>query len=438
MALIIVLIGVFLLLVLLLVFKFNAFISLLLVSFAIGVAEGMTVTDTLSAIVKGVGSTLGSLALVLSFGAMLGKMIEESGAADRITFSLISLFGKNHIQWAVLLTGFCIGMPMIYNAGFLVLIPLIYTLAASTKLPLLYLGIPMAAALSVTHGLLPPHPGPTTIAILFKADINTTLLYGILVAIPTVILAGPVFSRLIIKLEPIQESGPTEAAIHEKKSMPGLAISVLTAIVPVFLMLLAAVINFLSIKGSVVADFFNFLGDPTIALFLALMLSIYTLGIFRGRKMPDIMQSLTVSVQGITMILLIIAAGGAFKEVLIQSGVGVYVADAIRDTSLSPLLLAWLIAACLRLTLGSATVAAITAAGIVLPAIGASSVKPELMVLAITSGSLMFSHVNDIGFWMFKEYFKLSLKQTFLSWSIMETIVSVAGLIGVLLLNTLL
>lgn len=438
MSLLVVICAILLLLILMLILRFNAFIALILVSFAVGIAQGMPLATTLGSVTKGIGSTLGSLALVLAFGAMLGKVIEESGAAHRITYSLIKLFGKQNIQWAIVITGFLVGLPMVYNAGFLVLIPLIYALSRTAGVPLLYVGIPMAASLSTTHGLLPPHPAPTAISVLYKADVNVTLLYGVLIAIPAVILAGPVLSKFFTKCRVTPPENLYQERNIPESEWPSLGTSLLVALLPVLLMLASAVVSMSAPKDAPVIQLFNFLGDPNIALMLAVLIGVYLLGVRKGKKMDDLMKSLSASVGSIAMIVLIIASGGAFKQVLLDSGIGDDIKGLMMNVSFSPLILAWVIAAVLRLALGSATVSAITAAGMVQPMLANSGVSPELMVLATSSGSLMFSHVNDIGFWMFKEYFNVSLKQTFLVWSVMETIVAVVGLLGVLLLNVIL
>ncbi len=430
-----ILLGIGLLLILIIACKLNAFLALVLVSMVTGIAQKMSMADTVLSIQKGIGSTLGSLALILSFGAMLGKLIAESGAAQRISTSLINAMGIKKIQWAVVITGFIVGLPMFYTAGFVILIPLVFTISASANVPVLFIGIPMAAALSVTHGFLPPHPGPTSIAVLFKANINLTLLYGLMVAIPAIVLAGPVFSKFVknIKAEPLKKFYNPKILSNEE--MPSFRISIFTVLIPVLLMTLAAVSD-LFLKDSRIGKIFIFVGDPVIALLIAVLIAIFTLGVSRGKKMQEVMNVIADSIADIGMILLIIAGGGAFKQVLTDGGVATYIADALKDTSVSPLILAWLIAAALRVALGSATLAALTSAGIILPLIATTS--PELMVLSIGAGSLMFSHVNDAGFWIFKEYFNLTIGQTLRSWSIMETIVSVTGLIGVLIINALL
>ncbi|MBC3540229.1 gluconate:H+ symporter [Rufibacter sediminis] len=423
------------LLVLMVLFRLNAFLSLIVVALCLGVAEGMPVKEAINSVQNGIGSTLGSIALIIGFGSMLGTLISDSGAAQRISLSLIRKFGIRYIQWAMILTGFLVGLPMFYNAGFILLIPLVFSVAASTGLPLLFVGLPMAASLSVTHGYLPPHPGPTSIAVIYQADIGLTLMYGLVVAIPAIIIAGPLFTRFLGRFNASPPAGLAAPRIFTDEEMPGYGVSVFTAVFPVILMAMATLASALLPEDSPLRRVLEVVGDPAIALLLSVFLAIYTLGISRGRKMDEIMALLTGSISSIAMIMLIIGGGGALKQVLVDSGVGDYITTLVKDMSLSPLLLAWSIAALLRVCLGSATVAAITTAGITLPVIAATGVSPELMVLATGAGSLMFSHVNDPGFWMFKEYFSLSIPDTIATWSIMETIVSVVGLLGVLALS---
>ncbi len=434
-ALLIVCAGIGLLLLLMVGLRLNAFFALILTSLAVGIAEGMPAAEALKSVQNGMGSTLGGIVLILAFGAVLGKLVEESGAAQRITYWLIRLFGVARLQLALLLTGFVVGLPMIYNAGFLVLIPLIYSISATTGLPLLYVGIPMSASLSVAHGLLPPHPAPTSVAALYRADVNLTLLYGLGLAVPAILLAGLWFSRWFKRSN---AQIPAHLFTYREKpeaELPGVGVSLLITLLPVLLMVLGAGADLLLPAGSPLRSAIRFLGDPNVALGLAVLLSLYVLGVRRGKSMPELMDLAATGVSSVALVLLIIGGGGAFKQVLLDSGVGEEIKALSGRMVLSPLVLAWTVAALLRLALGSATVAAITSAGIVLPVLGGSVVAPELLVLASGAGSLMFSHVNDIGVWMFKEYFNLSLRQTFLSWSVMETIVAVVGLLGSMALS---
>jgi Gnt-I system high-affinity gluconate transporter len=416
--------------------KVSPFLALLIVSLLTGLALGMPFAKVTASVQSGVGSTLGSMALILCMGAMLGKLLEVSGAAGQISNYLIKKFGKKNIQWAVLITGFLVGIPLFYNAGLVILVPIVFSIAKESGVSILQIAIPMAASLSVTHGFLPPHPGPLGLASVFKADIGKTLLYGLLIAIPTVIIAGPLFSKLLRGID----AKPTDPFLskneNETKEKPSVVVSFLMALLPVLLIALAAVINLFAKEKNQFIETLVFLGDPIVALLLSVLAAGFFLGTQKGRNIKEVMQLFGDAVAGIAMIMMIIAAGGAFKQILTDSGVGDEIANLAKEYHFSPLIAGWLIAAVLRVTLGSATVAGIMAAGIVLPFLAGSNTSPELMVLSVGAGSLMFSHVNDTGFWMFKEYFNLSLKQTFLSWSLMETIVSVMGLLGVLLLNS--
>ena len=427
MSLLIVLLGLILLL-LLIIKKVSPMLALLIVSIVTGLLLGMSPVKVMSTISQGIGNTLGGMVMVLALGAMLGKLIEESGSSKKIVFILIRLFGIKNIQWAILSTGLLVGIPLFYNAGFVVLVPLIFAIAATTRLPLLYLALPMAASLSVTHGFLPPHPGPLAIASILKADVGIILIYGLILTLPISIAGGIILPRIILKNNLVVPSS-VEFLPEEENLLPSGFKSFITALLPVFLIIVGTAGNFF-IHAESIKPLFVFLSDPTIALLTAVLFSIIILKIPIVKAMDHCSEGL----KSIAMIILIIAAGGAFKQVLIDSGVGETVKEFSSRFDLSPLFLAWFIAALIRVTLGSATVAGLMTAGIVLPLLG-NGVSAELMVLSIGAGSLMFSHVNDGGFWMFKEYFNLSLKQTFGTWTLMESLVSVLGLLGVLLLN---
>jgi len=413
--------------------KLNAFLALLLTSFVVGLCDGMTPERTLQSIFKGIGDTAGSLALILVFGAILGKLIEESGAAHSISRRFIRIAGTQRIQLAVMLTGLIVGMSMIYNASFLVLIPLIYTLSVETGLPLLYLGIPLSASLSVAFGYLPPSPAPSAIATLYGADINRTLLYGFALVLPAAFLAGPILSRFFRHTRNEPPAGLYQPRHFADRDLPGFWISLLSILLPVALMAASGVAQAIGARGTL-AVAAKFCGNPTVALILAVLAGLYTLGKRRGRNMDSLMKSVASGVASVSMVLMIIAAGGAFKQVLLDAGTGNAIKILASHIPVSTLVLAWCTAALLRLAVGSATVAAITAGGIIVPLVHTSGVAPELLVLATTSGSLMFSHFNDIGFWMFKEYYNATVRQTFQVWTVMESIVAIVGLCGTLLL----
>lgn len=415
--------------------KLNTFISFVIVALGLGIALGIPVHLVSQAIKNGIGNTLGFLVIILGFGAMLGKLVADSGAAQRIADTLIRIFPNRMVQWAVVLTGFIVGIPMFYSVGFVILLPLVFTVAATTRLPLLFIGLPMLSALSVTHGYLPPHPAPTALVESYGADIGRTLLYGLIVAIPAIILGGPVFAQTLKKYNPV----PLKSLFSDKKftdaEMPGLATSILTALLPVILLAGASVMEMVVPGSSPIMPIIQFIGDPVIAMLLTILVAIYTLGIARGKKMGEISSSLKEAIKDIAMILLIIAGAGALKEILVVSQVSNHIGELLQGLSISPLILAWGIASIIRFCVGSATVAGLTSAGIVAPLIPLTGANPSLMVLATGAGSLMFSHVNDAGFWLFKEYFNMSIKDTLKTWSVMEIIVSVSGILGVLLLN---
>ena len=417
--------------------KVSPFLSLLLVAIATGLLLGMPAAGVLKSIEKGVGSTLSGLALILCLGAILGKILEASGAAEKITITLINGFGLKKIQWAVMLTGFLIGIPLYYNAGFVILVPLVFMLVKKTGLPLLYVAIPMAAALSTTHCFLPPHPGPVVLVNAFGADMGKVLVYGIIIAIPAVIVAGPLLGRFLKNIQSAAApvvSSPEKIQVQLPKALP----SFMIALLPVLLITLSVVYNAFLDQAHPLRQFFSFVGEPVIALFVSVILAIYYFGIRAGIQMDNIMKWVSDAIAGIAMILLIITAGGVFKQVLQDSGTGTYIASFSSKWQMPPLIFGWVITALLRVMIGSATVAGITAAGIVSPLVAAGTVSPELMVLAVGSGSVFGSHINDSGFWMYKEFFRLTLKQTFLSWTVMETLISIIGLAGVLALNAIL
>lgn len=443
--LMIVALGVIALLVLIMQFKLNTFISLIIVSFLVALALKMPIDEIVGTIQAGMGGTLGSIALIFGLGAILGRLVSDAGGAQRIAVTLINKFGEKHIQWAVVIASFIIGIALFFEVGLVLLIPIVYQISKQLRVSMLYLGIPMAAALSVTHGFLPPHPGPTVIAQQYGANIGMVLLYGFIIAIPTVIIAGPVFSFVLKKAVPqVFERNGDESAIGEIKEFaledtPKFGISVITSLFPVILMAISTIVMLLqdvyNYEDNVATKTIQFIGEPTTALLISVLIAVYTMGIARNIPMKQVMHSAEESIKAIGMMLLIIGGGGVFKQVLINGGVGDAVADIFQDVNISPLLLAWIIAAVLRIALGSATVAALTTAGLVIPLMQGADVNLALMVLATGAGSLIASHVNDAGFWMFKEFFGLSLKETFYTWTLLETIISVVGLVFVLVLS---
>jgi Gnt-I system high-affinity gluconate transporter len=414
--------------------KINSFLAFLVVSMLAGWLLHIPLGRIVHSVEQGIGDVLGTLVIIICLGAMLGKLVAESGAAQQITSTLRKTFGEKNIQWALMVTGFIVGLPLFFDVSFVLMIPLVFSVVYQYKLPAVYVGLPMMAALSVTHGFLPPHPAPASLVAQFNANMGLTLLYGLIIAIPTVILAGPVFAQTVkgIRSTPLQTFLPKY--IPENK-MPGFANSFFTSLLPVLLLIISTLITFMNIRSGYIKSVFSFFGNPVVVMLIALAVATYTLGIKMGRTMTEIMNHYGEAVKDISLILLIIAGAGALKQVFIDSGVNRQVAEGLNGLAINPLVLGWLIAAVIRICVGSATVAGLTAASIVAPILVQTHTNPNLMVLAVGAGSLMFSHVNDGGFWLFKEYFNITVKETFLSWSLMESIISVAGLAGVLILH---
>jgi len=414
--------------------KFNPFLAFLIVSLLAGWWLGIPVADLTKSVKKGIGDMLGELVIIICIGAMLGKMVAESGAAQKISNVLMKAFGEKYFQWAMMITGFIVGIPLFYNVGFVLLIPLIFSVVYQTKLPAVYVGVPMLAALSVTHGFLPPHPSPAALVTQFNANLGLTLLYGIVVAIPAIIIAGPIFAKTTknIKSTPLQTFQPKNIPADQ---LPGTFNSFFSSLLPVLLLIITTALPFIVTLDGSAKSVVAFLGDSIIVMLLSLIVATWTLGIANGKTIKEIMSFYGESVKDVALILLIVAGAGALKQVFIDSGVSKQIGELLQGLSINPLILGWLIAAVIRVCLGSATVAGLTAAGIMAPVLAGANVDPNLMVLSIGAGSLMFSHVNDSGFWMFKEYFNLTIKDTIRSWSVMESIVAVVGLLGVLILD---
>lgn len=415
--------------------KLNPFLAFLFVAMLAAILLGIPLQDISKSVNKGIGDTLGSLVIVIVLGAMLGKLVAESGAAQRIAGAMQKVFGERNLIWAMSLTGFIVGIPLYYNVGFVLLIPIIFSVAYRYKLPLVYIGLPMMASLSVMHGFLPPHPSPIALVMQFKASMVVTFGYGIIIAIPAIIIAGPIFSSTLKKIP----STNTLSLVVEKKEeeLPGTANSLISSLLPVLIIGVATVLSGFGETNSLLNQILNFLSEPNVAMSLTILIATYTLGIRTGKSLTQIMNVYGEAVKDIAMILLIIGSAGILKQIFVDSGVSAEIANVLSSLTLPPLLLAWLVTAVLRLALGSATIAGLTAAGIVYPLTLQNGVDPNLMVLSIGAGSLFCSHVNDTAFWLFKEYFGLSMKDTFRSWTVMETLVSIIGLIGILIMDQL-
>jgi Gnt-I system high-affinity gluconate transporter len=416
--------------------KMHPFLAFILVSAGAALALGMPVADVPAAVRKGIGDILGSLAIVIVTGAMLGKIVVESGAAQRIADVLVNAFGERRMAWAMALTGFIVGIPLFYGVGFVLMVPIIFAVENRYRLPPLVVALPALAALSVAHGLLPPHPAPTALVASFKASIGLTLLYGLAIAVPALVIAGPVFAKVVASI-PARPLAGMEAKALPESQLPGAAISIVTALLPAVLLLLTAVVGGLVPAESQAAAAVKFISDPDVVMLTALAFATVTLGLARGRSLGAVMTTFAAAIGDVASILLVIGGSGAFKEVLVKSGVNTQIGAALQGLPLDPLVLAWIVTATIRACVGSATVAGLTAAGLLGPLVADGGADPNLMVLAIGAGSLALSHVNDAGFWLFKEYFNVSLTDTLKTWTVMETIVSVVGLAGVLVLARL-
>ena len=419
--------------------RFHPFIALIISAGLLGLICGMPLSKIVKSFQDGFGGVLGFVGIVLGLGTMLGKMMAESGGADQIAQTLVRAFGKQRVHWALMIGAFLVGIPLFFEIGFVLLIPLVLIVARRSGVPLLKIGIPMLASLSVMHGLVPPHPGPLLAIGVFGADIGKTIFYGLIVGLPTVIIAGPLFGSFISKYVDIQ---PSEALLEQlarepqSKQLPGFGMTLATVLAPVLLMLLKALADVALPDGSPVRNLMEFIGNPIIALLAALLLSLYTFGSAQGLSRQQVLKLLDRSLAPTAAIVLIIGAGGGFKQMLVNSGVGTAIGQLAVHAHISPLLLAWLVAGLIRIATGSATVATITGAGIVAPLVTMiPGTNRELLVLATGAGSLIFSHVNDAGFWLVKEYFNMSVGETFKTWTAMETIISVVAIILIMLLN---
>ena len=411
--------------------KVQPLLAFVVAALAAALLLGVPPKDIPGAIEKGIGDLLGSLVVIICLGAVFGKLIADSGAARRIASCLIAALGPSRLPLALTITGFVVGIPLYYNVGFVLLVPLIFSLVAQSGRPAVALAIPLLAGLSIAHGFLPPHPAPVALVSAIQADMGTTLLYGIVVGVPTLIIAGPVFAMSLRRIR-AQPAAVFRAAEVPDAELPGVFNSFATALLPVVLL---AATTLLSMARPELNGALSVLSNPLVVMLVSYVVAIFTLGLARGQRFSRVMQGPAEAMREIAPILLIIAGAGALKQVLVVSGVSAELGAQLAGLPVPPLVLGWLVATLIRICLGSATVAGVTAGGIVAPLVHSSGVDPNLMVLAIGAGSLMCSHVNDSGFWMFKEYFGLSLQDTFRSWTLMETLVGVVGLLFVMLLS---
>ncbi|WP_106477625.1 GntP family permease [Phytohalomonas tamaricis] len=434
--------GIVLLLFLVMRLRLHAFVALLLVSILVGVATGMPLTDIVDSVQSGMGGTLGFVATVVGLGAMFGKMLEVSGGVDRLANTLIDKFGEGRAQWSMAIAGFMIAIPVFLDVGFIILAPLIYALGRRTGRSLLYYGIPLLAGLAVTHSFIPPTPGPIAVANLINADLGYVILFGVLCGLPAMILAGPVFGSYISKR--IHATVPDymeDTAAKEPKNyddLPSFKLIASIILLPLILILLNTVSGVLLEDDNAIYQILGFLGNPIVALLITTLLAFTLLGTKRGLTREQVMSVATKSLEPAGIIILVTGAGGVFKQMLIDSGVGAVIGEMMADSALPPILLAFLIATGVRIIQGSATVAMITAAGLMAPVITALNLDGPilgLLVISIASGATVLSHVNDSGFWLVNRYFGLTEAQTLKSWTVMETIIGVVGVLMAMLIG---
>jgi GntP family gluconate:H+ symporter len=420
-------------------FRVHPFIALVVVSLLLGAAAGMPLGAVVGAFQEGVGTALGFIAVVVGLGTMLGKMMAESGGATRIATTLIARFGEQRVHWAIMFVAFIVGIPVFFQVGFVLLIPLVFTIARRTGLSLVKIGIPLVAGLSVVHGMVPPHPAAMLAVGAYHADVGKTILWSLLIGLPTAALAGPVYAAWVSPRVKLARENPMASILEgtAPKTMPSFAVSVFTVLIPVILMIAASAADLTSAADSPLRRTLDVAGSPIVALLIALLVSFWTLGARQGFTRGEILKFTNDCLAPTAAIILVIGAGGGFNKVLLASGVGNAIAGVATTSHASPLLLAWTIAALIRVATGSATVAMTTAAGIVAPiALLVPGTSPELLVIATGAGSLVLSHVNDSGFWLIKEYFDMTVPQTLATWTVAETIIGVAGL-GLTLLASL-
>ncbi len=416
-------------------FKINPFIAFIITALLAGIFLGLPINTLSQTVQKGLGEMLGSITLIIVFGTCIGKLTVSSGAANVIAKTVMGWTGKKYVRLGLMITGFIVGIPLFYSVGFILLVPLIFSVAHQFKLSKVYLGIPMLASLSVAHGFLPPHPSPMALSSILNADIGLILIYGIIIAMPTIFIAGLLFSNLLknIKSESNHEILNVEKITNEDKR-PSFSISIISALFPVFGLTLTSLIPLLSGNETLIT-ICKTIGDPSIIMLISLLICTYTLGIRMNRSLSSVMDDYATAIKDVALIILIIGGAGSLKEVMMISGVNETIVSTLIQTNIHPYLLAWMMAAIIRICVGSATAAGLMTASVLLPLLQINGLDPNLLVLAVGAGSLMCSHVNDPGFWMFKEYFNISLKDTFKTWTVLETIVGITGLIMVLILK---
>jgi gluconate:H+ symporter, GntP family len=436
--------GIALIVVLITFAKLHPFVALIFGALAVGVIAGQNVLPdadglgVLTSFSAGFGSTAAGVGILIALGAMFAKLLADSGGADQIVDTIVGRASARALPWAMALVGAIIGLPMFFEIGLVLLMPVIYLVARRAQVSLITVGIPALAGLSAMHGLVPPHPGPLTAIGYLKADLGLTLALGVLVAVPTVIVAGPLFGRFAGRWVDVPAPHTFDADTDRATSArPSFGVTMFSVLLPVALMMGKALVDiFIEDSTNTLRQVFDLLGTPLVALLIAVIVAMFTLGRGSGMDRALIGKTVDSSLPAIAGILLIVSAGGGFKQVLVDTGIGTLLADWARGANVSVLLLAWVLAVLIRLATGSATVATITASSLMIGLVeGLPSGEVSLVVLAVGAGSVFFSHVNDAGFWLVKEYFGLSVGQTLKTWSLMETLLSVTGLVFVLLLG---
>ncbi|MFP8782393.1 MULTISPECIES: gluconate:H+ symporter [Planococcus] len=431
--------SIFVLLFLVMRTKLHAFVALLLVSLLLGIAAGMPLGDVIQSIQNGMGGTLGFVAVVVGLGAMFGKMLEVSGGAERLAATMIAKFGEDKAPWALGVTGFIVAIPVFFDVGFIILVPIVYSLAKKTGKSLLHYGIPLLAGLAVTHSFIPPTPGPIAVAELVGAELGWVILFGVLAGIPSMILAGPVFGRYIGKR--IHLTIPDYMDIKEQeydKELPSFGMIISLILIPLVLILFNTLSAVVLDEGNQIREILTFLGHPFVALTIATILTFFFLGTRRGYSRQEVQDIATKALEPAGIIILVTGAGGVFKQVLIDSGVGDVLGQMMGDSALPPIVLAFMIASAVRVAQGSATVSMVTAAGLIAPLLeitGTTGPALGLIVISIAAGATVLSHVNDSGFWLVNRYFGMSVKDTLKSWTVMETIIGLTGFVVVLVLS---
>lgn len=428
-------IGVALLLFLNIKLKINSILALIFSAIVVGFINGMKPVAILETIKEGLGSTLGSLALIIGFGAVLGKLMMDSGAAQRIASTLINKFGAKHVQWALIIVGAVFGISVFYEVAFMILAPLVISIAVEAKTPFMKLAITMVAATTLSHSIFPPQAGPTALVDAYNADMGMVYILGIIVFIPSVFMAGIVLPKFMKNMDYPVPPLLKKNKVFSESEMPSFGMSLFIPLIPAILISISTILSLFITEDTLLHETVTFLGSAEISLIIAILTAIVIFGLRKGKNMDDMMKTFESGLKGVATIIFIVGAGGAFKEVILEANVGNYIADIMKDTNISPLIMAWLITALIRIATGQGVVSAVTAAGIVGPLIPTFNVSPVLMVLATAVGSNTITHVNDASFWLFKEYFNISIKDTFKTWGVLLLTTSITGLIVVLILD---